>query len=251
MRALAQARGVLLRSAAPRTVGTARAAFASRSSPITPSSDSSKPNTASHTAVTTRSISNVPAHTVDSFDHEELFVDRPSGTLFTAKPAVGPDLIGGTASIQRTFGPRSNAEGLLATGGAELAAYSSFDPNYGRAQEWIRHHAVGPARLSPILISGLIGALTEAAFPNAIVVSQSMTHRRPLIVGVPVTATIEVILVQPATRPVQNQFTGDETRADRKLGYDVTLKTVVTRVRDDAIISQGTHELFVPDYLQM
>ena len=184
----------------------------------------------------------------------------PKGTLFTRKIPVGPDLIGATASIQRTFGPRSNAEGLLAVGGAELAAQSSFDPNYMRAQEWIRHHAVGPARLSPILIAGLTGALTEAAFPHAIVVGQAVRHVRPLIVGVPVTASIQVLLVQQSTRPVRDEEQDDhhppqddkvEEGLERKWGYNVTLKTAVTRVRDDAVIAQGTHELWVPDYLKM
>jgi len=193
-------------------------------------------------------------------------LDGPTGTIFTEKIAVLPDLIGKTAAIQRTFGPRSNAEGLLAVGGAELAAQSSFDPNYHRAQEWIRHHAVGPARLSPILISGLTGALTEAAFPHAIVVAQSMTHRRPLIVGVTVTASIQVVDVtrQAATKPSRSQqFTtttnsaaageedaGEEEAGEEcKLGYRVSLKTAITRVRDDAVIAEGTHELWIPDYL--
>ena len=177
----------------------------------------------------------------------------PKGTLFSRKIPVGPDLIGATASVQRTFGPRSNAEGLLAVGGAELAAQSSFDPNYMRAQEWIRHHAVGPARLSPILIAGLTGALTEAAFPHAIVVGQAVRHVRPLIVGVPVTASIEVLSVQQSTRPVRDEEQDErvEVGSERKWGYNVTLKTAVTRVRDDAVIAQGTHELWVPDYLKM
>ena len=51
---------------------------------------------------------------VSSRDDEE---DGPTGSLFeTDKPMIGPELVGATASIQRTFGPRSNAEGLLATG---------------------------------------------------------------------------------------------------------------------------------------
>ena len=193
----------------------------------------------------------------------------PTGSLFTDNIPVGPGLLGATASIQRTFGPRSNAEGLLAVGGAALAARSSFDPNYARAQEWIRHHAVGPARLSPVLLAGLTGALTEAAFPHAIMVGHTVRHHRPLIVGVTVTASIQVTAVQPATtRPVLRDDDDDEdndsnqnhheehertagANAERKWGYNVTLKTAVTRVRDDAVIAQGTNELWVPDYLTM
>ena len=194
----------------------------------------------------------------------------PTGSLFSKhnKPPIGPALIGATASIQRTFGPRSSAEGLLATGGAELAAHASFDPDYGRAQAWIRHHAVGPARLSPVLIAGLIGALAEAAFPQAIVQAQTLTHQRPLIVGVTVTAAVEVvsvvekkavsnhnrheyddIVVQGGDSDDKNSSNNNDD--ERKYGYQVTLKTLVTRVRDDAVIAHGYHELWVPDYLQM
>ena len=214
-------------------------------------------------SLTTRSFSSVvleatpsPEDTYHPSQHTSIKNNNqaPKGTLFSRKIPVGPDLIGATASVQRTFGPRSNAEGLLAVGGAELAAQSSFDPNYMRAQEWIRHHAVGPARLSPILIAGLTGALTEAAFPHAIVVGQAVRHVRPLIVGVPVTASIEVLSVQQSTRPVRDELQDDdkvEIGSERKWGYNVTLKTAVTRVRDDAVIAQGTHELWVPDYLKM
>jgi len=197
----------------------------------------------------------------------------PTGSLFSKhdKPPIGPGLIGATASIQRTFGPRASAEGLLATGGAELAAHASFDPDYGRAQAWIRHHAVGPARLSPVLIAGLIGALAEAAFPQAIVQAQTLTHQRPLIVGVTVTAAVEVVSVvekkATAASTNQNRHEYDDVVVkgsdsddkssrnnnddERKYGYHVTLKTLVTRVRDDAVIAHGYHELWVPDYLQM
>ena len=108
--------------------------------------------------------------------------DGPWGDLFQAK--VGLDLLGKTASIRRTFDARSNALGLLTCGGEALAKHASFDPEYERARGWIQHHAVGPAVLSPVLISGLVGALVEAAFPQSIGMASSMRQIRPLIVGV-------------------------------------------------------------------
>ena len=192
----------------------------------------------------------------------------PTGVLFQSSHAapIGPELIGARGMIGRTFGPRSNAEGLLATGGPDLAAHASFDPDYGRAQDWIRHHAVGPAVLSPILISGLTGALTEAAFPHGVITHQSMQHVRPLIVGVPVAAMIEVVNVTKAIQPTHNNNNNDaadtrhsdlesadknQQQQQRKHGYDVTLRTIVSRVRDDCIIAEGTLELWVPDYRHM
>jgi hypothetical protein len=192
--------------------------------------------------------------------------DGPTGSLFNGQTLlIGPELVGATGMIQRTFGPRSNAEGLLAVGGAALAAHASFDPDYDRAQDWIRHHAVGPAVLTPILIAGLTGALTEAAFPHAVITAQSMRHHRPLIVGVPVQSMIQVISVAEATKHNTNTQTNalvvdkEEKEVDddgssghkRKHGYNVVLRTVVTRVRDEAVIAEGTHELWVPDYLRM
>lgn len=187
--------------------------------------------------------------------------DGPSGILFSVdKPPIGPALVGATGTVQRTFGPRSNAEGLLATGGSALAAHASFDPDYDRAQDWIRHHAVGPAVLSPILIAGLTGALTEAAFPHGVITAQSMRHKRPLIVGVPVASMIQVVSVNEAAQQQQlssflqqQQDEEEEGNSDhkRKHGYNVVLRTVVTRVRDDCVIAEGSHELWVPDYLRM
>lgn len=183
-------------------------------------------------------------------------IDRPTGSLFATvdKPPIGPDLIGATGVIQRTFGPRSNAEGLLATGGAALAAHASFDPDYDRAQDWIRHHAVGPAVLSPILIAGLTGALTEAAFPHGVITAHSMRHHRPLIVGVTVASMIQVVAVKEVKElHASEEDADDSSNRDhkRKNGYNVSLRTLVTRVRDDAVIAEGTHELWVPDYLRM
>ena len=181
--------------------------------------------------------------------------ERPMGPLFALpRPKIGPELVGATGRIHRTFGPRSNAEGLLATGGPDLAAHASFDPDYPRAQDWIRHHAVGPAVLSPILISGLTGALTEAAFPQGVITAQSMKHVRPLIVGVPVASMIQVLSVTKTQVSKEDSADDDDherTDHKRKHGYDVVLRTVVARVRDNCIIAEGTHELWVPDYLRM
>jgi acyl dehydratase len=145
------------------------------------------------------------------------------------------DLIGATGSIERTFGSNDNATGLLATGGSGLAAHSSFDPNYGRAKQWITKHPVGNSVLSPIFLTGLTGALTEAAFPQAVGTGQTVRLKHPLIVGVTVNASIEVVHV---------------TKAEG-YGFNIHLITKVTRVRDDAIIAEGTHDLWVPDYQNM
>ena len=65
-----------------------------------------------------------------------------------------------------------------------MAAHASFDPQYDRARAYIQNHAVGPAVLSPILISGLVGALVEAALPQSFLMGSSMKQIRTLIVGV-------------------------------------------------------------------
>jgi hypothetical protein len=138
-----------------------------------------------------------------------------------SKQELGPNLVGQIGCIQRTFCPRSNAQAMLVTGGEALAAHASFDPDYKRAQGWIRHHAVGPATLSPILIGGLIGALVEAAFPQAVVVRRAMEHVRPLIVGTDVQAQIEVIrVVNTMTTPtLPDLLRRDERRGERRDGY--------------------------------
>jgi hypothetical protein len=64
-----------------------------------------------------------------------------------------------------------------------LFKHASFDPEYHRARDWIRHHPVGPAVLSPVLIIGLVGALVEASVPQSITVSSSVQQIWPLIVG--------------------------------------------------------------------
>jgi len=198
-------------------------------------------------------------HFSRSFSTERIEVthvpaDGPTGDLFEANKEIGKSLIGKTASTKQIFGPRSNAQAMLTCGGEALAAHASFDPDYVRAQGWIRHHAVGPAVLSPILISGLTGALVEAAFPQAVPVSQSMKQVRPLIVGVGVIASIEVIEVldnRIQTVPAKEERSCDSDQYDRRHGYQVNLKTKVARVRDDAIIADGTHSIWIPDYQHM
>lgn len=139
------------------------------------------------------------------------------------------------AKVRRTFGPRSNAQALVVCGGDALAAHASFDPEYNRAQGWIRAHPIGPAVLSPILITGLVGALVEATFPQAITRAESMQQIRPLIVGVAVEAKILVTEVL------------ESTDDNYRHGYQVHLETKVCRVRDDALIAQGTHTVWIPD----
>ena len=255
-------------------------------SALSSSSASSASSSSSSSFYSKRSLSETAAAVTAGTEvrndiHSHIEEERPTGTLFQlSKAPIGPELIGARGMIRRTFGPRSNAEGLLATGGPDLAAHASFDPDYHRAQDWIRHHAVGPAVLSPILISGLTGALTEAAFPHGVITYQSMKHVRPLIVGVPVASIIEVVSVTKAERikPTMEQDEHDNInnhnrnnndddddddknpskenddhhqQQQRTHGYDVTLRTIVSRVRDDCIIAEGIHELWVPDYLRM
>jgi hypothetical protein len=170
------------------------------------------------------------------------------GSLFARNRPTGSAMVGLSASLHRTFGPRDNADVMLTCGGADLAAYASFDPDYSRAQGWIRTHAVGPAVLSPVLISGLIGALVEAAFPQAIVMKQSMSQRRPLIVGVPVNAQIRVSKVV-GTREEGDKVVEMSEGSEKQHGYQVTVETQVLRVRDDAVISEGEYLIWIPDYV--
>lgn len=124
-------------------------------------------------------LSTTSSYTVEDRDDPD---DGPWGDLFGA--SVGRSLVGKNASIRRTFDAQSNALGLLTCGGEDLAKHASFDPEYERARDWIQHHAVGPAVLSPVLISGLVGALVEAAVPQSIPLASTMRQIRPLIVGV-------------------------------------------------------------------
>jgi len=178
----------------------------------------------------------------------------PEGDLFSAQ--VGPSLVGKKAQVKRIFGPRDNSIGLLTAGGEPLAKHASFDPEYNRARDWIRQHAVGPAVLSPVLILGLVGALVEAACPQSIPISCSMQQARPLIVGVEVCARIEVVAVVDSSKAESRNLSSGETpyrgeQHDRKKGYEVQFKTSVNYVRDDNIVAEGTHSVWIPDYLHM
>jgi hypothetical protein len=178
--------------------------------------------------------------------------DGPRGELFVFDKQIGPTLVGKAGWIRRTFGPRSNAEAMLTCGGEALAAHASFDPDYIRAKGWIRQHAVGPAVLSPVLVSGLVGALVEAAFPQSVPDTQAITILRPLIVGVEVVARIEVteaLFVEGGGSAGTNRST---ERSDRRQhGYTVRLKTTVSRERDALALAEGSHSIWIPDYLRM
>lgn len=217
--------------------------------------------------------------------NNNLDYNGPQGELFHGKRTLGPSLTGKTASIRRVFGAGSNAAGLLTCGGEQLARHASFDPDYSRAQGWIRHHAVGPAVLSPVLISGLVGALVEAVFPNSIPVNNSMSHLKPLIVshniwaswdviisslrvghvrsshifvryfqvGVEVCAKIKVMVVVEDTKDAAAVSTKPNfsSRSERKNGVEVELETEVVRVQDGVPIAKGVHKVWIPDHLNM
>ena len=184
----------------------------------------------------------------------------PVGELFQF-PEIDATIVGKTGSIRRHFHPQSNAEAMITCGGEPLAAHASFDPDYGRARDWIRSHPVGPAVLSPVLISGLVGALVEAAFPKSVAIGSTMQFLRPLIVGVEVRAKIEVVAVCKTGGDCVNQEAdclgcgGDqEIHNDvrkRQNGHQVNLRTGVFRINDEVLIAEGTHSIWIPDYLHM
>jgi hypothetical protein len=198
---------------------------------------------------------------------------QPTGDLFDSPrklrrggAIVGPTLVGRTASIRRVFGPGSNAQGLLTCGGEELARHASFDPDYETAKGYIRSRAIGPAVLSPILISGLVGALVEAALPQTVVLRSSMDLIRPLIVGVEVRAVVRVQTVRETHQGGDNDGTDSSHSSERqqeqqqqrhhilsstKKGYEIVLSTQVVRVQDDATIAEGTHTVWLSSYLTM
>jgi hypothetical protein len=43
----------------------------------------------------------------------------------------------------------------------------------------------------------------------------------------------------------------DEDRYDHRNGYLGDLKTTVARVRDDVVIAEGSHSIWIPDYQNM
>lgn len=175
----------------------------------------------------------------------------PMGELFDLKrgDGINESLVGKTASIRRVFGSSANAHGLLTCGGEELARHASFDPNYSRARGWIQNRAVGPAVLSPVLISGLVGALVEAAFPQSVPVTASMHQARPLIVGQEVCATVQVISVKHYTRDGEEVSIKEKDFGSRQDGDEIQLVTQVVRTQDNEVIAEGSHSVWIPEYL--
>jgi len=195
----------------------------------------------------------------DSFEYDY----GPLGTLFEPRPTAASDgakhqhqhqhhqqpysdwLMGRSASIRRRFGAGDNAQGLLVCGGSELARHASFDPNYRRAQDWIRHHAVGPAIVSPVLIGGLVGALVEAALPNSVPLHSSTSQIQPLIIGVEVRAEIEITAVE-ANVAKNSAIHKDVPNREKSDGYQIQMMTKVQRLQDGAMIANGTHSVWIP-----
>jgi hypothetical protein len=175
----------------------------------------------------------------------------PMGELFDLKRGDGIDesLVGKTASIRRVFGPSANAHGLLTCGGEELARHASFDPDYSRARGWIQNRAIGPAVLSPVIISGLVGALVEAAFPQSVPVAASMHQARPLIVGQEVYATVQVVGVKHYTRDGEEVSIKEKDFGSRQDGDEIQLLTEVVRIQDNEVIAEGSHSVWIPGYL--
>lgn len=174
---------------------------------------------------------------------------EPKGNLFNS--SVGKDMLGKYASIRRVFGPRSNSQAMLTHGGAILARHSSFDPTYSRAKLWIRHHPVGPALISPVLINGIIGALVEASMPHSVPISTYMKQIRPLIVGVEMEAKIKVQSVIPTTSCALPSYQVEDSQSPSKDGFEISLLALATRVRDDATIAEGEHKIWVADYMNV
>lgn len=176
---------------------------------------------------------------------EDLYLQSKKGTSIGQQ-----DLVGRTASINRVFGPGASAQALLTCGGEELAQHASFDPNYKTAKDWIRKRPVGPAVLSSTLISGLVGALIEASFPQTVPVNSSLNFIRPLIVGCEVCARIQIESVNETLRNNKNSNSKTATAiSTEQKGYEILLSTQVIRVQDDIVIAEGYHTVWIPCYL--
>ncbi len=186
---------------------------------------------------------------VSCSNHESSPEANSSSNKFMKSNNIN-NLLSKKASIRRTFSPNSNAQAMLVCGGKELAAYASFDPEYKRAKDYIQNHAVGPAVLSPILISGLIGALIESTLPQSFFISGTMNQLRPLIVGVEVEANIQVVSVKSSSEELSNneELGGFNYKNMLKHGYELNLDTEVKRVSDGAVISTGNQTIWLPDY---
>ncbi len=194
----------------------------------------------------TRMYSNTNSHTYqpmgDLFQHAKAQQQDSKSSI-----VIDDDFVGKTASIKRVFGPGANAQALLTCGGEELAQQASFDPDYETAKDWIRSRPVGPAVLSPTLISGLVGALIEASFPQTVPMNNSMNFIHPLIVGMEVSASIRVESVHETKRAGSGATNGLYGTTD--LGYEILLSTEVTRAIDGVTIAEGHHTVWIPGYL--
>jgi hypothetical protein len=205
---------------------------------------------AQHQKTIARTASSYPEPSIPraAYDDEEIEQGAPTGDLFDA--AINQHLLHKSASLKRTFTPRSNAQALLTCGGPILAAHASFDPKFDRARAYIRTHAVGPAVLSPVLIYGLLGALVEASLPQSFMMGSTLKQHCPLIVGVQVEATIKVISVVEGdgSRDGNGKEASAISFAKTSAGFDLVLETEVKRVSDGTIIADGTQKVWLPDY---
>jgi len=165
--------------------------------------------------------------------NEENNETNPVANMITAD-----DFLHKKYTARRTFAANSNAQVMLTCGGESLAAHASFDPMYSRARTYIRNHAIGPAVLSPILVSGLSMTLIEATLPQSIFVKNEMKQHLPLIVGVEVEASIEVVSVIESPETMGNTS-----------GHELEVKTQVKRVRDGALIADGSQTIWLPHYI--
>jgi len=180
----------------------------------------------------------------------DLFQSAKEQSSSNSSVVSWDDFVGKTASISRVFGPGANAQTLLTCGGEELAKHASFDPDYETAKDWIRSRPVGPAVLSSTLISGLVGALIEASFPQTVPINSSVNFSHPLIVGMEVAASITVESVHRTQRDGNKSGTnGGGQIGTTDMGYEILLSTQVTRVQDDVNIAKGHHTVWMPGYL--
>lgn len=211
------------------------------SHPPSPESTTSATSTKSNTTTTTTTSTSSSSNST-----------QPQGNLFNAKiyndSSPSSSLLHKIASIKRTFTAQSNAQAMLICGGPILAAHSSFDPEYSRARDYIRNHAVGPAVVQPVLINGLIGTLVEAALPSSFFIKSDVCQLTPLIVGVEVEASIKVIQIKKGNESTTIASHALKQQFNQTQGYEVVLKTQVKRVLDDEIISEGDHHVWLPDY---
>ena len=216
--------------------------------------------------LTTNNIQRVPCALLGSFApgsaslpsspsrlcERRLHTYQPMDDLFQSSKdqghvVIGQDFVGKKASIRRVFGPGANAQALLTCGGEELAQNASFDPNYEMSKDWIRSRAVGPAVLSSTLISGLVGALIEASFPQTVPQNASLSFLRPLIVGMEVAASIQVESISESKR--DDKTTSGAANGSAEKGYEILLSTRVIRVQDDAVIAEGYSTVWIPGCL--